>query len=43
MGGCGSVDVERAADFGCHFLRSGLGMADSVVGFGVSVGIDEMS
>ena len=32
-GGCG-------VDFGCHFLRSGVGAVNSVVDLGASVGID---
>ena len=42
VGGCGPAGVEGAADFGCHFLRSGVTTIGSVVGFGVSVGIDRV-
>ena len=40
VGGCDSVGVAGTTDFGCHFLRLGMGGADSAVDFSVSVGID---
>ena len=42
VGGCEPVGVEGAADFGCHFLRSGAGAIGSAVDARDSVGIDEM-
>jgi hypothetical protein len=40
VGGCDSFGVAGAADFGCHFLRSGREAAGSVADVGALVGVD---